>query len=61
MVDAPATQCVLFDDEADTAHSISLLQSNTDLLVDSGSTITIVGSADILMSYVTPLTSGIAM
>jgi hypothetical protein len=61
MVNVPASQYIVLDDAADTTHSVSLLRSDTDILVYSGSTINKVGSLTVLTSYVSPSLSGIVM
>jgi hypothetical protein len=61
LVDAPLDDCIHFDDDPDTAHTVSLVQSDMALLVDSGSTITTVGSRSLLSEYKAPSSSGIAM
>jgi hypothetical protein len=50
-------QCVMFADSAERTHNMSLLQAGPDILVDSGSTLTTVGSSEVLTSYVAPSTS----
>jgi hypothetical protein len=54
-------QCILYQEPDHSEHSVSQLRSVQDLLVDSGSTITTVGTAHALSDYVTPSKNGIAM
>jgi hypothetical protein len=57
-VDIPLTTCLLFPDDPG-AHTVSHLNSGRDMLIDSGSTITMNGTHDGLMEYVSPSPSGI--
>jgi hypothetical protein len=54
-------QCILYHDTESPVHSVSLLQSEHDLLVDSGSVIMTVGTSYIVTNYVTPSKNGIEM
>jgi hypothetical protein len=54
-------QCILYQDPDPSEHYVSQLRSGQDLLVDSGSTITTVGTAHTLFDYVTPSKTGITM
>jgi hypothetical protein len=49
---APQDQCVIFADSRDMEHTVSLLHADTDMIVDSGFTITTTGAAGIRHSYV---------
>jgi hypothetical protein len=61
MVDVPASQYIVLGDAAETTHSVSLLRPDTDIFVDSGSTINTAGSSTVLTSYVSPSLAGIVM
>jgi hypothetical protein len=61
MVDAPASKCIFLDDAAETIHSVPLLRPDTNIRVDSGSTINTVVSSTVLSAYVSPSLTGIAM
>jgi hypothetical protein len=52
-------QCVLYQDTESPTQSVSLLRSEHDLLVDSGSTITNFGTSLVLTDYITPSKNGI--
>jgi hypothetical protein len=44
----PAPHCVIFQEEMPHDHRVALVQTGMDLLIDSGSTITIVRNAKII-------------
>jgi hypothetical protein len=54
-------QCILYQEPDPLEHSVSQVRSGQELLVDSGSTITTVGTAHALSDYFTPSKNGIAM
>jgi hypothetical protein len=61
VVGSHAPQCVLFQEDTPHGHQVHSMHPHNELLVYSGSTITTVGRADMLSSYVPPSPSGISM
>jgi hypothetical protein len=58
---APLGPCVIFSEASSIEHSVNSVHPQLDMLVDTGSTITTMGTNGELSSYVKPSTSGIKM
>jgi hypothetical protein len=58
---APLGPCVIFSEASSIEHSVNSVHPQLDMLVDTGSTITTMGTNGELSSYVKPPTSGIKM
>jgi hypothetical protein len=58
---APLGPYVIYSEASSIEHSIKSVHPQLDMLVDTGSTITTMGTNDELSSYVKPSTSGIKM
>jgi hypothetical protein len=60
-MDTPLGPCVIFSKEDIHAHSVQSIHTQRDMLVDSGSTITTMGSNGELSEYIQPSRYGVKM
>jgi hypothetical protein len=61
LVDAPLGPCVIFSEDLSHEHPVKSVQTQQDMLVDPGSTITTMGSNSELSEYIQPSSSGAKM